>query len=259
MKFWKKFVALALVLATILSVVVTAQAAFSTMYVNCPEGETVRLRKTASSSGTILLNIPRGTAVQAEAYDSTWHKVIYGDTTGYMMSSFLSTNPPDSNDNYITMYVTCTPGETVNLRKSATTSASIVVRIPNGTAVQAKYYNSSWYQVKYGSYSGYMMATYLTTTDPNADVTGYEKYLSKDLLKLTSKGQAVTNLQLMLNAKGYSCGTADGIFGTNTETAVKNFQRAKGLSVDGIVGNDTKAALWAACDYKPVDGCDEVK
>lgn len=36
----------------------------------------------------------------------------------------------------------------------------------------------------------------------------------------------------------------DGIFGTNTENAVKDFQRRNGLSVDGIVGKNTFNKLF---------------
>ena len=55
-------------------------------------------------------------------------------------------------------------------------------------------------------------------------------------IKRGSKGDLVKLVQLMLNEKGYSCGSADGIFGTKTESAVRSYQKAKGLSVDGIVG-----------------------
>ena len=65
------------------------------------------------------------------------------------------------------------------------------------------------------------------------------------LVKVGSKGDLVKLVQLMLNENGYNCGTADGIFGTNTEKAVEKYQRAKGLSVDGIVGNNTYAKLFA--------------
>lgn len=38
--------------------------------------------------------------------------------------------------------------------------------------------------------------------------------------------------------------SADGIFGANTEVAVKNYQRTNGLSVDGIVGRNTWRKLF---------------
>lgn len=67
-------------------------------------------------------------------------------------------------------------------------------------------------------------------------------------LRRGSKGADVTKLQIALNALGYDCGTADGIFGAKTEAAVRNFQRDHSLTVDGIAGRDTQAALYAAED-----------
>lgn len=69
-------------------------------------------------------------------------------------------------------------------------------------------------------------------------------------IKSGSKGEVVELVQLMLNEKGYSCGSADGIFGTKTKNAVEKYQKAKGLSVDGIVGNNTYAKLFADCLLK---------
>ena len=62
-------------------------------------------------------------------------------------------------------------------------------------------------------------------------------------LKSGSKGEDVKALQVLLNGYGYSCGKADGIFGSNTEKAVKAFQHDKGLEEDGIAGEDTMSAL----------------
>jgi len=52
----------------------------------------------------------------------------------------------------------------------------------------------------------------------------------------------VTDLQELLNKHGANL-TVDGDFGSATFTAVENYQSANGLSVDGIVGPATKAAL----------------
>ena len=67
-------------------------------------------------------------------------------------------------------------------------------------------------------------------------------------LKKGITGDAVKTMQTMLIACGYSCGSsgADGDFGKNTEAAVKAFQTATGLTVDGIYGPVTKASLEKA-------------
>lgn len=64
-----------------------------------------------------------------------------------------------------------------------------------------------------------------------------------DVLKIGSKSDNVKALQILLNGRGYSCGKADGVFGTKTLSAVKIFQINKKLSVDGVVGAQTWQAL----------------
>ena len=64
-------------------------------------------------------------------------------------------------------------------------------------------------------------------------------------LKKGYKGDDVKAMQSALISAGFSCGScgADGDFGSGTEKAVKAFQKAKGLSVDGIAGKKTITAL----------------
>lgn len=63
------------------------------------------------------------------------------------------------------------------------------------------------------------------------------------LSKNGSKGQEVTAIQKKLQQYGYKVGTVDGIYGANTEKAIRQFQKNNGLSVDGIAGPATLAAL----------------
>jgi peptidoglycan hydrolase-like protein with peptidoglycan-binding domain len=62
-------------------------------------------------------------------------------------------------------------------------------------------------------------------------------------LRLGSTGDDVTALQQRLNALGYDAGTANGTFNAQTQQAVENFQKAKNISADGVVGPGTWAAL----------------
>ncbi|MBE7076545.1 MAG: hypothetical protein E7374_01490 [Clostridiales bacterium] len=62
-------------------------------------------------------------------------------------------------------------------------------------------------------------------------------------LRLGSKQSAVIYLQQLLTSFLYDVGTIDGIFGSNTDRAVREFQRENGLTEDGIVGRNTWNAL----------------
>ena len=65
------------------------------------------------------------------------------------------------------------------------------------------------------------------------------------LLKLGSRGEDVKTLQMTLKLRGYSIGSAgpDGVFGADTERAVKAFQADHNLEPDGVVGPATQEAL----------------
>ena len=65
------------------------------------------------------------------------------------------------------------------------------------------------------------------------------------MLSKGSRGYQVRVAQSLLILNGYSCGSygADGVFGSATLSAVKKYQRAKGLVSDGIVGPNTWNAL----------------
>ena len=63
-------------------------------------------------------------------------------------------------------------------------------------------------------------------------------------LRINSNGPQVKALQLWLNhMTDYTCGKVDGIFGTRTLAAVRKYQEANGLTVDGIVGKNTWVKL----------------
>jgi len=64
-----------------------------------------------------------------------------------------------------------------------------------------------------------------------------------------ARGSAVIELQQLLTQAGFSPGAIDGIFGSNTETAVKSFQNGLGYSPGsgwGVVDAQTLSALQTA-------------
>ncbi|MEF3365337.1 peptidoglycan-binding protein [Methylocystis sp. 9N] len=63
--------------------------------------------------------------------------------------------------------------------------------------------------------------------------------MAEPILKQGSNDPAVRDLQEALKALGYDVGPVDGVFGAKTESAVKKFQQAKEIAVDGVVGRIT--------------------
>ena len=64
------------------------------------------------------------------------------------------------------------------------------------------------------------------------------------LSKYGSRGTEVRTIQEKLKRWGYYSGSVDGIYGSQTVSAVKSFQKKNRLTVDGIAGTQTLKAMW---------------
>lgn len=84
----------------------------------------------------------------------------------------------------------------------------------------------------------------VVTTEPSTGCSGHS------VLRKGSTGDEVKELQQKLTTLGYSLGAIDGDFGDKTLAAVKKFQSDYSLEVDGVVGNQTWAALDKAVAAK---------
>lgn len=99
-----------------------------------------------------------------------------------------------------------------------------------------------WYQLPFINYGDSDLSLAPPAAAP-ADVP-----LGNRLLKKGMKGADVKALQELLIQLGYELPNygADGDFGTETEKAVKTFQKAEGLTQDGLYGDKTHAELMDA-------------
>lgn len=76
------------------------------------------------------------------------------------------------------------------------------------------------------------MLVVILTTAPRAAV-----------YQLGSRGDNVRTIQTKLKRWGYYSGSVDGVYGKKTADAVRRFQQKNGLTVDGVCGEKTLAAL----------------
>lgn len=78
-----------------------------------------------------------------------------------------------------------------------------------------------------------------------AFIKSLREEVARKPLRWRSRGKAVEIAQRQLGAKGFDAGPPDGLFGWRTWRAAKRFQRAAGLTSDGVIGPLTWDALLA--------------
>src|SRR5215213_5733288 len=76
--------------------------------------------------------------------------------------------------------------------------------------------------------------------------------MAEPVLKKGSNDPAVRDLQETLKALGYDPGPINGNFGAKTESAVKQFQQAREIAADGVVGRVTWINIDEADQSHPV-------
>ena len=94
------------------------------------------------------------------------------------------------------------------------------------------------------SFKGKLLSILLAT----AIITGSIGFIIADnhtnntqevLSKVGSRGEEVRQIQKKLKSLGFFTGTVDGIYGTQTKSAVRRFQASVGITADGVAGPKT--------------------
>lgn len=153
----------------------------------------------------------------------------------------------------------------VNVRKGPGEDYSKITAIANGKTATITKEQDGWGYAK--EYAGWICLKYTkkvtasTSTKKDNDIAELQRECNKQgysnqkvdgiagpntlvgcpTVRKGAKGNITKWIQKRLISLGYSCGSSgvDGDFGSGTEKAVKNFQKAHGLTADGIVGQDT--------------------
>ena len=130
-------------------------------YVYVTSGNTVNMRNSASSSGSIITTIPKNTKVIV--WDSTqngWFKVQYNGYTGYVMSRYIAVTEDGG------ICTVSTSSGSLNIRQTPSGSATVLFTAANYSTMRLLDYNSvsGWYRVANGNGSGWAVSNYLQTS-----------------------------------------------------------------------------------------------
>ncbi len=152
------------------------QEAGTVMYVT---GDGVNVRESASAESDKLTSLSKGTAVTAYNKVGDFYSVKLSDgKLGYISAKYLSKDDPKKEEVTPTPDPTSTPdtskgstkyvtGDSVNVRKSGSSSADKVASLVKGKEVTAYQQVGDWTYIRYGNNKyGYIATKYLSDTDP---------------------------------------------------------------------------------------------
>ncbi len=145
---------------------------------------------------------------------------------------------------------TATLTATVILRKSADKKSKALQTLPEGDEVTLLNESGSWYKVSYGKYSGYIMKKYAKASISSATANKSKIAELGDApgaMRIGDNNKDVKKLQSALKILGYYSGKLDGDYGSGTTEAVTAYQKAKGLTADGVAGKTTVKAIFGSC------------
>ncbi|MGN0795203.1 MAG: SH3 domain-containing protein [Aristaeellaceae bacterium] len=240
----------------------------------------VNLRTSASRDAAAPYKVRTGTVM---AYNdtktvgtSTWYRVIYEDAELWVLGSCVEVMTTAEYEQWLSQHPGSAPEGSVNLGYLMTTEAGvnvrdeaagsrIVARLTKGSIVpyyaEAKKVGSySWYAIRtLDGVDGYVRSDMVKKCDENGNAIvsptptpggsngsngGSQQEATYTTLRLGSSGTAVLNLVQELKNQGYYTGTLTSTYTSAVRDAVIAFQRAKGLTVDGIAGSQTQHALF---------------
>ncbi len=227
--------------------------------------DSVNMRRSASGTSVVLERLDEGQEIVVQGESGSYFKITFNGRTGYVMKKYVnalggsSTTAPQatSTTNTVTGYpYQTTTKDSVNLRKSASTTAIILDRLPEGAELTVQGVSGDFLKVVYEGQTGYVMAEYInvkTIASANATPAPTPKPSSSNnytALQKGSNGTQVRALQQALIELGFLTGSADGQFGAQTETAVKAFQTKNSQSASGVADSSMQTLLY---EEKPLN------
>ena len=216
------------------------QAALKTMWGTAVvTASSLNVRKTGSTSASLLYKIKSGQRVMLRGVDGDWYCIETESGKGYVLGDHLTVNAITS-----TSYKQGAKGDDVKELQRRLIELKYLTGTADGsfgastkTAVKA-------FQKDAGLTADGVVGTgTLNKLFALGEIKFDEEYTA---LSYGDSGDAVLKLQRRLRELGYMTANATGTFGTATKSALVDFQKAAGLTADGVAGNATQVALYAA-------------
>ncbi len=224
---------------------------------------TVNMRKGRSASAAYIQSVPKGASITVESMSGEYVYATYKGKSGYLNIAYVQipleylggstlAQDADAHRDYAAVALYSTGANVKALEQAlkelgyftgvadTTCAADTVTAIKQFQRVNSLVQDgvaSPEIQQLIFEKGAKNAAGKKTSVKTVPDVDGFS-------MKLNATGDRVTALQQMLKTMGYYNALPNGVFDRDTYQAVRAFQKAKGLTVDGVAGPKTLAVLY---------------
>ena len=241
--------------------------------------DNVFLRASASKDANVVTKVSLSTVMAYNATTSSggyqWYRVIHDNKEVWVRGDCVKVMTQAEYDAWLQQTPSTPPATEVIQGYVKTIADRVIIRdAANGSHTGKRIEQSgtvlpytetrtlgttTWYYIQTSDgFRGWINGNFVTetnssgATDPVTPPSSDDDYVpstkgqeaSYTTLKRGSSGTAVTNLVTELKLQGYYTGAITSSYTAAVEEAVKAFQKAKGLKVDGVAGSDTQHALF---------------
>ena len=221
--------------------------------------DNVNMRRSAFSTSVVLERLKKGETVTILGENGDYYRISYGGRTGYAMKKYVAdaqtiatpvpTQQAQLEEDTVTSYpYETTTNASVNMRKRANTSSTLITRIPKGDNVTVTGESGSFVSIIYDGREGYAMADYINVKKVTSvlegttvAIPGNDGYI---YLSNGASGTEVRALQRAMIELGYLVGDINGFYGSTTEQAVRAFQLNNGYPQTGAADINLQAFLY---------------
>ena len=226
----------------------------------------LRLRQQPNSSATVLLTIPGGDMVVITGESGSYYIAVYEGVQGYALKQYLNvvngsvslpavTPAPETASSAYTLLYSGSKGDAVKALQSALKelgfyTGAVDGSFGSGTRDAVTAFQKMNGLTQSGTADAATQALLFEGKPKNSKGTATTvktaSYVDGASIASGSQGDAVTRLQTRLRELGYYTGSVDGIAGSGTVKAIKDFQKKNGLSQSGTADAATQSALYAS-------------
>ncbi len=258
-RFARRVAGLALAVCLIIASLPQAAAANSVGYTTSD----VILRTKASASSVPLATIRANREIVLLAKEGEWYKVKTGDLTGYVLAKYVKEGAPSSEGPAAGSSGAGSTGSTTQQMGGSSSALHVGDKGSEVQALQKALKNLGFFSDEvtgnFGPVTEAAVKAYQAARGMAADGIAGNATLAKIALegstssggstsavyKKGDEGENVKQMQQALKDLGHFTDEATGFFGVKTEQALIAFQKAKGLTADGVAGSATLSLLLA--------------